>query len=310
MIARSLLTVPLLIGGLLAASLAPSARAQDFRLDAVNAGNVPLHKAPDVAGQDQRLVITVEGHSFSLAARVFRPQGAGPFPLVVINHGTPVSITQAPRATLGFTKAAQWFAQQGYIVVVALRPGFGDSQGPYLEASGTSCAGRDYVRDGMRTALVEAAIVESAAALPGVDANRIIVVGQSAGAFGAIALADSPPHGVVGVISFAAGRGGDDHEHICGGAQRLVDATGMLGKANRVPQLWLVAANDHFFPPALARAMAQAYQAGSGPNIRFIDLPPFGDDGHKTLAQADPAVWAPAVSAFLADLTKPISESQ
>ncbi len=310
MIARSLLTVALLIGGLLAASLAPSAHAQNFRLEAINAGNVPVHKPPDVAGQDQRLVIAVEGRSFDLAARVFRPQGTGPFPLVVINHGTPVSIADAPRMTLGFTKAAQWFAQQGYIVVVALRPGFGDSQGPYLEASGRSCADRDYVRDGLRTALVEAAIVDSAAALPGVDANKIIVVGQSAGGFGAIALGDSPPHGVLGIISFAGGRGGDDHEHICGGAQRLVDATGVLGKANHVPQLWLVAANDHFFPPALGHAMAQAYQAGSGPNIRFVDLPPFADDGHKTFAQADPAVWAPAVSAFLADLTKPISGSQ
>lgn len=215
-----------------------------------------------VSVQDQRFAITVADRNFSLAARIFRPAGDGAFPLAVINHGTPVSISAAPRMTLGFTNAAQWFAQQGYIVVVALRPGFGDSQGPYLEASGKSCADRDYVRDGLRTALVEAAIVDSAAALPGVDANRIVVVGQSAGGFGAIALGDAPPQGVAGVISFAGGRGGDDDEHICGGTQRLIDATGVLGKANRVPQLWLYAANDHFFPPDLAHAMAQAYQAG------------------------------------------------
>jgi dienelactone hydrolase len=298
--------IPGVIFGMLLTSFAPFALAQTSG----TADKSSALAVTTVSVQDQRLNITVGDRGFALAARIFRPSGDGPFPLVVINHGIPVSMAEAARATLGFTNAAQWFAQQGTIVVVTLRPGFGDSQGPYLEASGESCANRDYVRDGLRTALVEAAIVESAAALPGVDANRIVVVGHSAGGFGAIALGDAPPHGVVGIISFAGGRGGDAHEHICSGAQRLIDATGVLGKANRVPQLWLYAANDHFFAPELAHAMAQAYQAGSGPNIRFIDLPAFGDDGHMTFPRADPAVWAPSVSAFLAQVTKRTSESR
>jgi len=295
--------IPVLIGGALLAAL-PAHAQQDFRLSVTNANNVPNRKPPGVTVQDQRLDIALEGRSFSLAARIFRPSGEGLHPLVVINHGTPVGIADAPRMTLGFTRGAQWFASQGFVAVVALRPGFGDSDGPYMERSGSSCANRDYAHDGLETALVEAAIVQSAAALPGVDRNKIVVVGQSAGGFGAIALADAPPQGVVGVISFAGGRGGDDHEHICGGDTKLVEAAGVLGKANRVPQLWLYAANDHFFPPDLAHAMAQAYQAGSGPKIRFVDLPAFDDDGHKTFAQADPAVWAPDVSAFLAEVTK------
>jgi dienelactone hydrolase len=250
---------------------------------------------------DQRLKIELGGRSFALAARVFRPAGSGPFPLVVINHGTPVSIADARSAKLGYTPAARWFVSRRYMVVVALRPGFGDSDGPYLEPS-APCANRDYAHDGRETAAVEAAIVESAAALPDVDSKRIVVVGQSAGGFGAIALADNPPKGVLGVISFAGGRGGDDHEHICGGAARLVEATAEFGKANRIPQLWLFAANDHFFPPALAHAMAQAYQGGSGPHVDFVDLPPFEDDGHKTFARGDPSIWARAVSAFLSGL--------
>jgi dienelactone hydrolase len=248
--------------------------------------------------QDQRLAIKVDGRQFKLAARVFRPSGAGPFPVVVINHGTPVSMKDAGATKLGFTRAAQWFAAHGDLVVVALRPGFGDSDGPYLEHSGP-CNSRDYVHDGRETAAVEAAIAEAAAALPGADASHIIVVGQSAGGFGAIALADAPPPGVVGVISFAGGRGGDDHEHICGGEQRLIDATATLGKGNQLPQLWLVAANDHFFPPPLAHAMFAAYQAASKAKVDFVDLPPFDGDGHKTLGQADPSVWAGPVSAFL-----------
>ena len=252
-------------------------------------------------GKDQRLPISLAGRSFSLAARVFRPAGGGPFPLVIINHGTPVSLDDVRSTQLGYTRAAHWFESRGYMVVVALRPGFGASDGPFMEGGGP-CQDRDYVEDGQQTAAVEAAIVGSAATLEGADAQHIVVVGQSAGGFGAIALADAPPPGVVGVISFAGGRGGDDQEHICGGAQRLIDATAYLGRGNQLPQLWLYAANDHFFAPPVAHAMAAAYGAGSSIPIRIVDLPAFDGDGHNTFAQANPSVWAPAVTAFLTDV--------
>ena len=248
--------------------------------------------------QTGALPITLDDRNFNLAVRVFNPQGGGPFPLVVINHGTPVSISDARSVKLGFTQASEWFARHGYIVVVALRPGFGNSDGPYMEPGGP-CGNRDYASDGRETAKVEAAIVASASRLPNVDQSHIIVIGQSAGGYGAIALGDSPPPGVLGIISFAGGRGGDDHEDICGGKQRLIDATGILGKSNQVPQLWLFAANDHFFPPALGHAMFDAYKAGSKAPVTFVDLPAFGKDGHQTFGQADPSVWAEPVDAFL-----------
>jgi dienelactone hydrolase len=250
------------------------------------------------------LKVTIEGREFRLAMHEFRPIGKGPFPLVVINHGTPVDLADARHEKPSFTAAANWFAGQGYVVVVPLRPGFGESDGPYLEKAGP-CSNRDYVHDGRETAAVESAITKAAALLPGVDPTRIIVVGQSAGGFGAIALGDSPPPGVLGIISFAGGRGGDDHEHICSGAERLAAAAGTFGRANQVPQLWLFAANDHFFPPKVAHLMFDAYQAGSKPAVRFVALPPYDGDGHKTLGYADPSVWADDVATFLRDRVKP-----
>ena len=276
---------------------------------AVGQGLAPAGEVAAPSVHDQRLTIELGWRRFSLAARVFRPAGSGPFPLVVFNHGTPVSIADARNTSLGYTPAAQWFAAQGYMVVVALRPGFGSSDGPYMEPGGP-CGNRDYVHDGRETAAVEAAIAESAAALPDTDPKRIVVLGQSAGGFGAIALADDPPPGVVGVISFAGGRGGDDHEHICAGAARLVEAAAVFGKANRLPQLWLYAANDHFFPPPVAHALAQAYQGASGPHVEFVDLPPFDDDGHKTFARANPSVWAAPVSAFLSRLVPGVPQAK
>jgi dienelactone hydrolase len=254
-----------------------------------------------VRSRDLRLPIQIKGHRYDLEARMFGPVGEGPFPLIVINHGTPVSIRDAPYEKLGFASAALWFASRGYVVVVAMRPGFGSSDGPYLETSGP-CSDRNYVHDGQMTADVEAAIVEAASTLPSVDPKRVVVVGQSAGGFGVLALADAPPAGVLGVISFAGGRGGDDHEHICSGIKRLVDAASVFGKTDRLPELWLFAVNDHFFPPQVGHAMFEAYQAGSEKKLTFVDLPSFDGDGHRTFGSGDPSIWAAPVSDFLQEI--------
>ena len=248
--------------------------------------------------EEGALPVELRGHSLNLEARIFHPKGEGPFPLVVINHGTPNDISQARSMKLGFMRPALWFAQNGFLVVVAMRPGFGRSDGPNMEPSG-DCASRDYLRESHDTAAVESAIVASASRLADADKGRIVVVGHSAGGYGAIALADDPPPGVVGIISFAGGRGGDDNESICGGQRRLIEATRTLGVSNRLPQLWLYAANDHFFPPALGHRLFDAYKDGSAEPMTFVELPSFGTDGHNVFDGADPSIWAGAVSSFL-----------
>ncbi|MBV9686862.1 MAG: hypothetical protein JO096_06600 [Alphaproteobacteria bacterium] len=48
--------------------------------------------------------------------------------------------------------------------------------------------------------------------------------------------------------------------------------------------------------------MLDAYRAGSRAPIIFVDLPPFGDDGHFTFARGDPAIWAAPVDRYLASI--------
>ena len=73
------------------------------------------------------------------------------------------------------------------------------------------------------------------------------------------------------MIDFAGGRGG--HQKMSDGSlgnctpDALVKAAGRYGSTARVPTLWIYAANDSFFSPALARRMFDAYNAAGGHGI-------------------------------------------
>jgi dienelactone hydrolase len=107
---------------------------------------------------------------------------------------------------------------------------------------------------------------------------------------------------VFAVINFAGGRGGAHPQVGNCAPQRLVDAAARDGSTARIPTLWLYAANDSFFAPALARKMSEAFVRAGG-RAEYVALPAFGSDGHRVFRSADArALWQPPVEAFLGTL--------
>jgi dienelactone hydrolase len=149
------------------------------------------------------------------------------------------------------------------------RRGYGGSQGSFAEGYG-SCANPDYQAAGLASAQD---IVQSARFLQSqayVDPGRLLLVGTSAGGFGALASASLAPPGLVGVSNFAGGRGSPSTDSVCR-EDRLIAAVAHYGKSVRVPTLWVYAENDHFFGPSLARAMFDAFTAAGAPSSRVAD---------------------------------------
>jgi dienelactone hydrolase len=214
-------------------------------------------------------------------ALLFRPPGDGPFRLALIAHAsTENQLRRAQMRAPEYRALAAFLVARGFAVLVPERPGHGATGGPYLEDQG-GCADADYIRAGRATA----AEIESALSFlrrqSFIRRDGAVVIGHSAGGWGALALAGEDPKTLAAIIAFAPGRGGhaDDREAEVCAPQRLVAAAGQFGKAARVPVSWLVAANDTYFPPALSRQLADAFRAGGG-KADFRLLPAFGHEGH------------------------------
>lgn len=247
-------------------------------------------------------VAAASGKTVLLQAEVYLPPGDGSFPLATINHGVPrdESPEYLKKTKVRFSQAAEWFARRGFAVAVALRQGFGGSEGEFSEHSGP-CEDRDYLAEGRATAADMLGIVAHMQRQSFVDATRIVIVGQSGGGLGALTIATNPPTGVLGMVSFAGARGSKEPGMVCC-EEKLVAAMEMLGAQNRLPGIWLFSENDQYFGPALANRLYAAYASASTPEVGFVPLPCFGNDGHRILYDAMPDVWSPPVAAFLEKL--------
>ncbi len=103
---------------------------------------------------------------------------------------------------------------------------------------------------------------------------------------------------MLAILDFAGGIGGYGNGEICGGAPALIEAARRLGTRAKLPELWLFSLNDRWFG-SVAKQMFAAYRAGAKAPVTFVELPPYGSDGHATLYRAAPANWESAVTAFL-----------
>jgi dienelactone hydrolase len=251
----------------------------------------------------QLWLIPLPGERLLMHAIVLRPPGPGPFPLAVINHGS--SQSSAQRATFSpseYASASQWFLNHGFAIALPLRPGHGETGGPYFEDQGR-CESANYEKSGLATADSIQATIDYLTAQPFVKKSGTIVVGQSAGGWGALALASRNPRSVRAVINFSGGRGGrvDDKAGNNCAPDRLIDAAGKYGSSARIPTLWLYSKNDGYFAPDLSKRMAEAFHTAGG-DAEYHLLQSFGTDGHSFIEFGEASMlWAPMVEKFLAE---------
>ncbi len=214
-------------------------------------------------------------------AILFRPPGEGPFPLAIVAHATSQNVlrrAQMPQPE--YRALAAWLVARGFAVLVPERPGHGATGGPYLEDQG-GCDEADYAKAGRATADSIAAVLDFMRGQSFARQDGVVIVGHSAGAWGALALASRNTQGVSAIVAFAPGRGGHANDlpnQVCA-PHTLISAAAEFGKSARAPVTWLVAANDTYFSPALSRQIADAFRAAGG-KVDFRVLAASGSEGH------------------------------
>jgi dienelactone hydrolase len=249
----------------------------------------------------QQWLVPTPDQDITAHALLFRPPGDGPFPLAVIAHAsTQNELRRAQMPQPEYRALSAWLVARGFAVLVPERPGHGATGGRYLEDQG-GCDNANYSRAGYATADSIAAALGFLREQPFIRKGGAVVLGHSAGAWGALALAAENPKDISMIIAFAPGRGGranDQPNQVCA-SRALIASAGEFGEDARVPVTWLVAANDSYFTPDLSRQMADAFRAG-GSKVDFRVLPAFGSEGHW-LAEADgsEAIFGPVLESVL-----------
>jgi dienelactone hydrolase len=229
----------------------------------------------------QQWLIPSPDSGIAAHAVLFRPPGDGPFRLAVIAHAsTQNALRRGQMPQPEYRALAAFLVARGFAVLVPERPGHGATGGNYLEDQG-GCDEADYSRAGHATADEIALPLEFLRAQPFIRKDGAVIVGHSAGGWGALALAGENPKTVSAIIAFAPGRGGhasDSPNQVCA-ARTLLSAAAEFGHGARVPVTWLVAANDSYFSPDLSRQLADAFRGGGG-KVEFRVLAPSGSEGH------------------------------
>ncbi|WP_229202050.1 dienelactone hydrolase family protein [Pseudoduganella aquatica] len=252
-----------------------------------------------VSQLNEQVVMIPAGQGAALETTLFKPDGDGPFPLLVINHGKAPGDPKLQQRDR-FVHMARAFVRRGYAVMVPMRAGFAHSGGRYIDH------GCDMAANGYTQAADVREAIRYARSLPWVDAQRIVAAGQSYGGLATMALATQQIPGLRGVMNFAGGL--RVHGGPCDWQEALVRAFGEYGKRSKVSSLWMYGANDSYFGPELASRMHGAYTRAGG-SAELVAFGAFKSDAHTMLASQDgEQVWLPQAERFLARIGMPVKE--
>jgi dienelactone hydrolase len=244
--------------------------------------------------------VTVSAGTLTLHALLWRPDGPGPFPAVLFNHGGDATAQSQGSAALG-----QVFAKHGYVFLFLYRRGTGLSadQGTAVDElmRREMDAHGDEARDRLELQLLDEHLTDARAgvaflrALPGVDPDRVAVAGHAFG--GMLALLLAVQDGKLRAAVDFAGHG-DDWAASQALRTRLMDAVDAI----TVPVFFVHSESDSIAPGmVLSTEMLNLDKPR-----RFEVYPAVGDSSAagNDLVYVGIAEWESDVFAFLDELVQ------
>jgi dienelactone hydrolase len=232
-----------------------------------------------------------------LEAYLYKPEGAGPFPLVVYNHGSVTPGEEGREWPAPYI--ARIFVPAGYALLVPERRGYGKSEGlPFSKDIGTDRGPRFVERQRQESGDINAAVayVLGSPAF-NIDRRRVAIAGWSFGGIvTTLAAATSDVYAAV-VVQAPGALNWPRSEEL---------RTALLAAAPkiRVPLACMVAQND--LTTESARQICAAAQ-GAGARTQLTVYPPYtgpvgrpgNPPGHALFGPGGADIWKADVLAFL-----------
>lgn len=217
----------------------------------------------------------------------FRPEGEGPFPVVLINHGRARGDAKLQGRYRPMV-AAREFVNRGYAVVAPMRQGFGNSGGAEIRV------GCNVHSNGLQQARSVGRALDWVSRQPWADVSRTVVIGQSHGGLATLAYGTQAREGVKLLVNFA---GGLRQAGCSAWEDTLIRAIGDYARQTRVASLWFYGDNDSYFSPFVWRSAFERYRENGGP-ATLVAFGSFGSDAHALFgSRAGLAIWLPVVMA-------------
>jgi carboxymethylenebutenolidase len=251
--------------------------------------------------------LTMEFHSGNLHLKAFfwKPNGPGPFPAVLFNHGSggpDASHTAGIPITQAAERLAPVFVKHGYALFFPFRRGQGLSadQAPFLqdvlqrEEAEKGKEAREHLKFMLMTTEQLDDVVAALAflrTLPEIDSRRVAMAGHSFGGQLTLLAAERDAD-LRAAVTFAAGA--ESWERSPELRERLLTAV----RKTTAPILFIQAAND--YSTAVSRDLASELERLQKPYLKRI-YPPVGksaEDGHN-LIYTDISLWQDDVFKFL-----------
>lgn len=233
-----------------------------------------------------------------LEAYLYKPEGAGPFPLVVYNHGSAVAGQERDEWPAPYI--ARLLVPAGYAVLVPERRGYGKSEGtPFSEDIGSDRGPKYIARMQAESGDVNAAldyVLKHAGS--SIDAKRVAIMGWSFGGIVTTLAASGSASYAAAIVQAPGALNWDRSADL---RQALTAAAAQL----RIPIYCTVAENDASTESAKticatastagAKATVKVYPAFTGGRER-----PGNPPGHALFGPAGVSLWRDDLLAFLA----------
>jgi dienelactone hydrolase len=230
----------------------------------------------------------------------YKPKGAGPFPLVVMNHGRSGENRLLPARQRQVDVARFWIAR-GYAVFVPTRLGYGaTTTNPDIDPEDSgNCNNKNYAPM-MEAAVAHVGVtLNFAKTLSWIKPEGTIIMGQSVGGFTTVAAGAKAFTGVIGGINFAGGSGGDPKGRPNNPCQafKIGDTMASFAGKSKYPMLWFYSPNDLYWGADHPKDWHKAY-VNAGGAAEFVQLPASGDDGHSAINR-EMSTWHAKVDEWL-----------